>query len=113
MRERLKLSICSLRGFFRRGQSRGAATPLPVKGSMRGVIVVKPENSIFSEALFVLSDEYMRTQGVSSQELLRQATEAAARYSVSQGLAGKGRGHMWLWALPAAGAAAALCLLLL
>ena len=49
----------------------------PVKGNMRSVIVVKPDNAMFAEACFVLSDEYVRESGQSHEELLRQARDAA------------------------------------
>ena len=80
MIERIRYGLRSIRQRLR--PRRAAAlreAPLPVKGSMRSIIVVKPENPAFSEAFFVLSDEYVHQRGVSSQELLRQAREAAAR----------------------------------
>lgn len=48
-----------------------------IKGNMRSVIVVKPDNAMFAEACFVLSDEYVRESGQSHEELLRQARDAA------------------------------------
>ena len=52
----------------------------PVKGSLKSMIVVKPENGVFSEAVFILSDEYLRSRKDLTQELLNQAGEAAAEY---------------------------------
>ena len=54
---------------------------VPIKGNVQNIIVVKPSNKMFSQAVFVLSDEYLRQSRLSSQELLRQAREAAGEYS--------------------------------
>lgn len=48
-----------------------------VRGNMRRVIVVQPPDSMFSEAMFILRDDYFQTPGLSRQELLRQARNAA------------------------------------
>ena len=76
LRERLWLlrqSICA-----KRKKKVGSA---PLKGNMQNVIVVKPQNKMFSQALFILSDDYMRQSRLSSQELLRQAQEAAGEFT--------------------------------
>ena len=46
-----------------------------LKGSMKNVIVVHPPGGIFSEAVFILRDDY--DPGISRGELLRQAKSAA------------------------------------
>lgn len=76
LRERLwnlRQSICKKR--------KGKAGSAPIKGNMQNIIVVKPQNKMFSQAVFVLSDDYMRQSRLSSQELLRQAQEAAGEFA--------------------------------
>lgn len=98
--------------FFSRERKRRrlpkASTPC-LKGSMRPVIVIKPDNAMFEQAMFFLSEEYMRAQDKSAEMLLAQAREAAAEYlSQRPELLKSGRGAGWLWLLiPAAAAAAA------
>lgn len=58
---------------------RGAA----VKGCVRNVIVVKPGDSAFKEAVFILRDDYFASHGHSRAALLAQAREAARRYTDS------------------------------
>ncbi len=53
----------------------------PLKGCMRRVIVVKPPDSRFVEAVFVLRDDYFLSEGVDETELLRQAKEAARDFT--------------------------------
>ncbi|MGN0981751.1 MAG: hypothetical protein ACI4O0_02545 [Candidatus Limivicinus sp.] len=48
-----------------------------VRGNMRRVIVVEPPDPMFSEAMFILRDDYFQTPGLSRQELLRQAQKVA------------------------------------
>ena len=48
-----------------------------VRGNMRRVIVVEPPDPMFSEAMFILRDDYFQTPGLSRQELLQQAQIAA------------------------------------
>lgn len=48
-----------------------------VRGNMRRVIVVEPPDPMFSEAMFILRDDYFQTPGLSRQELLRQAQNVA------------------------------------
>ena len=55
----------------------------PVKGHMANVIVVKPPDPRFKEAVFVLKDEYFLNTELSRQELLQQAREAAGEYMAS------------------------------
>jgi hypothetical protein len=55
--------------------------PLPVvHGNMRRVIVVQPPDPMFTEAMFILKDDYFHNPGISRQELLKQAREAAGDY---------------------------------
>ena len=52
-----------------------------VRGNMRRVIVVEPPDPMFSEAMFILRDDYFQTPGLSRQELLQQAKNAARDYA--------------------------------
>jgi len=79
MMERLRERLWLLRQSLCKRQKK-KVEPAPIKGNMQNVIVVKPENKMFSHAVFVLSDDYVRQNSLSSQELLRQAREAAGEY---------------------------------
>ena len=54
-----------------------------LRGSAHNIIVVKAPNDIFTEAIFILRDDYYSEPSASSAELLRQAKEAAKGYSSS------------------------------
>lgn len=89
--------------------------PLPViRGNMRRVIVIQPADPMFSEAMFILRDDYFQTPGLSRQELLRQAREAAKDCAGQALPSGAGRpllpGAMSVFALGAAAAVFALWL---
>lgn len=56
---------------------RGAA----VKGCVRNVIVVKPGDRAFKEAVFILRDDYFSSPGHSRSALLDHARDAARRYT--------------------------------
>ena len=75
----LRLSIASM--LRRQPRLRSRRYSPPVKGNMRSVIVVKPDNAMFAEACFVLSDKYVRESGQSNEELLRQARDAANAFA--------------------------------
>ena len=82
MRDRLMDLVSALSidiaGFARRRRRR---EKLPVvRGNMRRVIVVQPPDPMFTQAMFILRDDYFQTPGLSSQELLKQAREAARDY---------------------------------
>ena len=52
-----------------------------VKGVSRRVIVIKsPDKHLFDEAIFIVRDDALRTGGVTSDDILRQAQEVADRY---------------------------------
>lgn len=107
MMERLREGLWQLRQRLTAAKSSPGKKPesVPVKGNMQNIIVVKPGNKMFSQAVFVLSDEYVRQSRLSSQELLRQAREAAGEYSGL--IAPKPRRGIWLKTLLAVLAAAA------
>lgn len=48
-----------------------------VRGNMRRMIVVRPRDPMFTEALFILRDDYFQTPGMSRRQLLHQAQAAA------------------------------------
>lgn len=57
-----------------------------VKGLSRKVIIVKsPDPKIFEQAIFIVRDDYLSTQGVGQKELLKQARAAANGYVQSTG----------------------------
>ena len=74
--ERLSALRFSLSARRRERLSRRETLPV-VRGNMRRVIVVEPPDPMFSEAMFILRDDYFQTPGLSRQELLRQAQNAA------------------------------------
>ena len=81
LRDRLMDLVGSLPLRLGRLGRRGRRESLPVvRGNMRRVIVVQPPDPMFTQAMFILRDDYFQTPGVSSQELLRQAREAARDY---------------------------------
>lgn len=52
-----------------------------VKGLSRKVIIVKsPDPKIFEQAIFIVRDDYLSSQGIGQKELLRQAKQAANGY---------------------------------
>lgn len=60
--------------------------PLPrggaaVKGCVRNVIVVKPDDPAFQEAVFILRDDYFSSPRLSRAALVAQARDAARRYT--------------------------------
>ena len=107
MMERLRERLWLLRqSLFKRQKKK--VEPAPIKGNMQNVIVVKPENKMFSHAVFVLSDDYVRQNSLSSQELLRQAREAAGEYGGL--MQPRSRKSVWLKAVLAVFAALAFLL---
>lgn len=52
-----------------------------VKGLSRKIIIVKsPDPKIFEQAIFIVRDDYLMSQGIDQKELMRQANEAASGY---------------------------------
>ena len=52
-----------------------------VKGLSKKVIIVKsPDPKIFDQAIFIVRDDYLTTQGIDQKELLKQARRAASGY---------------------------------
>lgn len=79
-----------------------------VKGITRQVILVKsPDPKLFEEAIFIVKEEAMNREGVSADQVIRQARQAADGYlrgnRIWKGPFGRLTGPVWA----AAGAAAA------
>ena len=76
MSARLGERLRGMGTLFRMPYSGAATESRPVlRGNMRRAIVVKTPDDMFSEAVFILRDDY--DPGVSRGELLRQAKSAA------------------------------------
>ena len=80
-----------------------------LKGCMRHVIVVKPPDRRFEEAVFILRSDYFLSEGADERELLRQAREAARAYTYT---AAPARYRSWPFVLTALGLLAMLAVLL-
>ena len=80
-----------------------------VKGLSRKVIIVKsPDPKIFEQAIFIVRDDYLSTQGVGQKELLRQARAAANGYVNSTSGWHRFSRRTWPWLLAAGAGLAAL-----
>lgn len=54
-----------------------------IRGTSHSIIVVTPPDpEIFREAMFILQDDYMRSSRAGTEELLRQARDAAEEYTL-------------------------------
>lgn len=74
--------------------------PLPrgaIKGNMRNVIVLHPKDGVFTEAVFLLRDDYLASPGISREELLRQARAAAEEYTRAAMYTGRKRPPRRIW----------------
>ena len=66
-----------------------------VKGISRRVIVVEsPDPRVFDQAIFILRNDILSEDGVSSRQLVDQAVRIAKSYTRSQGLAPPKRHRM-------------------
>ena len=86
----------------------------PIRGLSRRVIVLpSPDKRIFQEAVFILRDDYLRTEGISRRALLQQADACAQGYLARCIPARRlSAGMLWMLALAAVEAAAILILIL-
>ena len=91
----LRLNISAL--LQRPRRAKGRYVP-PVKGNMRSVVVIKPENEMFDQAVFILSDSYLRQHSASSEEILQQARNIVEQYRGNVPAPG-GRLRLLLWAI--------------
>ena len=63
-----------------------------VKGTSRRIIVVKsPDPEVFDEAIFVVKEEFLRSPGVSQDQLLSDARRAAAGMVDKSGKKGRSK----------------------
>lgn len=77
LRGRLGGAYMAVLSHLRRMEGSGCS----VKGCMRNVIVVKPDDPIFREAVFILRDDYFSSSKRSRRELIMQAKAAARSYT--------------------------------
>lgn len=61
-----------------------------VKGISRQVIVVRPDTDLFEQAIFILKDQGPEG-GVTDEQILRQARQAADSYLRDRGRGGRGK----------------------
>jgi len=87
---------------------RGAESPRSLKGRLRRVVVIKPEDERFVEAIFILRDDYLSDSEADAAALLAEAREAAG---ICAGKLCPPR-RFPLWPFPAAAALAAAAWLL-
>ena len=76
MRSRLRERVEGLLSRLRRPR-RTEPPAAALRGKARNVIVVKPRDSRFQEAIYILRDDYFSDPDRNREELLRQAREAA------------------------------------
>ncbi len=77
-----------------------------VKGVSRRVVVVdSPDPQLFEQAIFIVRNDAFHRNGVTSQQVMAEAVEAAARYvGAGQGKGSPaGRLRPWLYTLGGAG----------
>ena len=55
--------------------------PPRLRGKMRRAVVVPTPDEMFSEAVFILRDDALRSPGLNREELLLEASRAAERYT--------------------------------
>lgn len=96
-------------------KSFGSQAPASVKlrGNIRSVIVVKPDDPMFDQAVFILNEDYIRGRDEPAKELMRQAKEAAAGCAHSYLPVRRGRGGKIFRGLAVLGFAAALTIICL
>lgn len=82
--------------------------PVKLRGNIRSVIVVKPDDPMFDQAVFILNEDYIRHRDEPARELMRQAKEAAAGCTQSYLPAKRRRGGKIFRGLAVLGFAAAL-----
>lgn len=80
-----------------------------VKGITRQVILVKsPDPKLFEEAIFIVREEALNRQGVTAEQVIRQARQAADGY-LKRGKLETGNPWRWLYWSAGGAAAASLC----
>jgi len=71
-----------------------------VKGITRRVIVVKPENKLFDEAIFIVRDDADAESGVTKDDVVAEAARAAREFvktghGIKRGKPRSGRNAFW------------------
>jgi hypothetical protein len=89
-----------------------------VKGVSRRVIVVRsPDPRLFEQAIFLMKDDALEGEGVTAEQIMEQAQEAAESYlrrhnPKKRGLRTLLRHRGWLWFLAGAVCSAGAALLM-
>lgn len=96
-----------LRGRMKNARAGEAQAPV-LRGNMHRAIVLKAPDENFSEAVFILRDNFPQGEGVSRKELLRQAMQAVSPYCEGRRRPGPELGPAVLFMLGAATAVIAL-----
>ncbi len=109
MISRPRSGLYALGGRLRKLLTRpGQSVCMPkLRGKLRRAVVVPTPGEMFSEAVFVLRDDMLRTPGLDQDDLLREAARAAEGYTESA-LPGRPRRGLHPGAAFLLGAAAAL-----
>lgn len=76
MKEGIGKRLFSLGG----GAKKAADPKLLLRGRTHNVIVIKPKNDMFTQAIFIMRDDYFSASSLPEDELLRKAQEAAGVY---------------------------------
>lgn len=99
--------ILALRRRRRKSCLREAVMNAPVlRGNMKTVLVVKEPTPMFSQAVFILRDNYFSNASLSREELMTQARDAADVYCGSFHLPRGRKSAISLAAMSAAGGSA-------
>ena len=70
-------------GSLKRKPRRSAVPRALIKGRSGSIITVKAPNPMFSEAIFILSEDIFSKRELSREDILRQATAAAEDYTAA------------------------------
>lgn len=65
---------------YSRARHKSRCRSCSLKGRMQNIIVVKPPNPMFRQAVFFLRDDYFLSSDISRAELLAQAQDAATGF---------------------------------
>ena len=83
MMERLRLRLRGVFSRLRRPQRRVRKPAAKVKGCVQNVIVIRPSDKRFREAVFILQEDYLLSPDADRRQLLQEAREAAQDYTAS------------------------------
>ena len=85
--------------FSRRRPAEGRPRPPVIRGCSQRVIVVRPPDRRFREAVFVLREDYWQDPEADRERLLAEAEDAAKDYIRSLWPASRSPSPLWLLAL--------------